>query len=121
MAKQTHADILGAGQLTNGSQLLPSPGKELTNPNAKLPSQLRLGLLDAHPKNSAQIRNSRTIDHGRTHTFSEPRVDQRAQRIVVHLADFEIAGVAQKHLHMPGNVDRTTFALRLEQEPLRAV
>lgn len=63
----------------------------------------------------------RTIDHGRTHTFSESRVDQRAQRIVVHLTDFEIAGVAQKYLHMPGNVDRTTFALRLEQEPLRAV
>ena len=37
----------------------------------------------------------RTIDHGRTHTFSEPRVDQRAQRIVVHLTDFKIAGVAQ--------------------------
>ena len=51
----------------------------------------------------------RAIDHGRTHTFSEPRVDQRAQRIVVHVTDIEIAGMRKSICTCPAMLTALRF------------
>src|SRR5262245_10948592 len=61
------------------------------------------------------------VDGGCPHALGEPCLDQRTKGVVVDLAYVEMARVLQEQPNVPGDLRGRAFALRFEEESLRAV